>query len=82
MSRKRAKPPRGGSSGTPPTMEVNLEELAAIVEPAGLVDAYKRHDWLLTAVMKRLREEFAKLDVEINEEKSGSVEKRVGYAVT
>jgi hypothetical protein len=23
-----------------------------------LIDAYKRHDWLLTAVMKRLREEF------------------------
>lgn len=39
-----------------------------------LVDAYKRHDWLLTAVMKRLREEFAKLDVEINEEKSRIVD--------
>jgi hypothetical protein len=32
-------------------------------------DAHKRHDWLLTAVMQRLREEFAKLDVEINDEK-------------
>jgi len=39
-----------------------------------LIDAYKRHDWLLTAVMKRLREEFAKLDVEINEEKSRIVD--------
>jgi len=39
-----------------------------------LIDAYKRHDWLLTAVMKRLREEFAKLDVEINEEKSRVVD--------
>ena len=39
-----------------------------------LVDAYKRHDWLLTAVMKRLREEFVKLDVEINEEKSRIVD--------
>jgi RNA-directed DNA polymerase len=39
-----------------------------------LVDAYLRHDWLLTAVMKRLREEFAKLDVEINEEKSRIVD--------
>jgi RNA-directed DNA polymerase len=39
-----------------------------------LVDAYKRHDWLLTAAMKRLREEFAKLDVEINEEKSRVVD--------
>jgi RNA-directed DNA polymerase len=39
-----------------------------------LIDAYKRHDWLLTAVMKRLREEFAKLKVEINEEKSRIVD--------
>jgi RNA-directed DNA polymerase len=39
-----------------------------------LIDAYKRHDWLLTAVMKRLREEFAKLNVEINEEKSRIVD--------
>jgi RNA-directed DNA polymerase len=30
-----------------------------------LIDAFQRHDWLLTAVMKRLREEFAKLDGEI-----------------
>jgi len=35
-----------------------------------LVDAYPRHDWLLAAVEKRLREELAKLQVEINEEKS------------
>jgi RNA-directed DNA polymerase len=39
-----------------------------------LIDAYQRHDWLLTAVMKRLREEFAKLDVEMNEEKSKIVD--------
>jgi RNA-directed DNA polymerase len=39
-----------------------------------LIDAYQRHDWLLTAVMKRLREEFAKLDVEMNEEKSRVVD--------
>ena len=39
-----------------------------------LIDAYKRHDWLLTAMMKRLREEFAKLGVEINEEKSRIVD--------
>jgi RNA-directed DNA polymerase len=25
-----------------------------------LIDAYKRHDWLIGAVTKRLREEFAK----------------------
>lgn len=35
-----------------------------------LIDAHPRHDWLLGAVKKRLREEFAKLRVEINEEKS------------
>jgi len=39
-----------------------------------LIDAFQRHDWLLTAVMKRLREEFAKLEVEINEEKSKIVD--------
>ena len=35
-----------------------------------LVDAYKRHDWLLAAVDKRLREEFERLQVEVNEDKS------------
>ena len=35
-----------------------------------LVDAYPQHDWLLTAVTKRLREELAALQVTINEEKS------------
>ena len=39
-----------------------------------LVDAYPRHDWLLRAVDKRLREELAKLHVEINEEKSRVVD--------
>ena len=33
-----------------------------------------RHDWLLKAVDKRLREELAKLHVEINEEKSRLVD--------
>jgi RNA-directed DNA polymerase len=35
-----------------------------------LIDSYRRHDWLVQAVHKRLREELAKLRVEINEEKS------------
>src|SRR6202165_764761 len=35
-----------------------------------LIDAHPRHDWLVKAVNKRLREELAKLRVEINEEKS------------
>ena len=39
-----------------------------------LIDAYPRHDWLRKAVEKRLREELAKLQVEINEEKSRIVD--------
>ena len=43
-----------------------------------LVDAHPRHDWLMKAVDKRLREELAKLQVEINEEKSRIVDLRQG----
>ena len=39
-----------------------------------LIDAYKRHDWLIGAVDKRLREESGKLQVEINDEKSRMVD--------
>src|SRR3954466_10236071 len=39
-----------------------------------LIDAHRRHDWLLAAVSKRLREEFGKLQVEINDEKSRTVD--------
>src|SRR5215472_2373873 len=39
-----------------------------------LIDAHPRHDWLLKAVNRRLREELAKLRVEINEEKSRVVD--------
>jgi RNA-directed DNA polymerase len=39
-----------------------------------LVDAYPRHDWMLQAADKRLREELAKLHVEVNEEKSRIVD--------
>src|SRR4030081_1690555 len=39
-----------------------------------LIDAYPRHDWLMVAVEKRLREELADLQVEINEEKSRTVD--------
>ncbi|QHO79400.1 hypothetical protein ACH79_39905 [Bradyrhizobium sp. CCBAU 051011] len=38
-----------------------------------LIDAHKRHNGLLGAVEKRLREEFAKLQVEVNDEKSRTV---------
>jgi RNA-directed DNA polymerase len=39
-----------------------------------LVDGYRRHEWLRTGVVKRLREELAKLQVEVNEEKSRKVD--------
>src|SRR5206468_11513990 len=39
-----------------------------------LVDAHPRRDWLKVAVEKRLREELAELQVEINEEKSRIVD--------
>ncbi|WP_456817195.1 group II intron reverse transcriptase/maturase [Bradyrhizobium sp. USDA 4520] len=39
-----------------------------------LIDAHKRHDWLLGAIDKRLREEFTKLQVEVNDEKSRIVD--------
>jgi RNA-directed DNA polymerase len=39
-----------------------------------LLDAHPRQDWLLQAVEKRLREELAALQVEINEEKSRTVD--------
>jgi len=39
-----------------------------------LIDAHPRHDWLMKAVEKRLREEIAKLQVQINEEKSRIVD--------
>jgi RNA-directed DNA polymerase len=39
-----------------------------------LIDAHPRHDWLMGAVEKRLREDLADLQVEINEEKSRNVD--------
>jgi len=35
-----------------------------------LVDGFRRHDWLQKALTQRLSEEFAELQVEVNEEKS------------
>jgi RNA-directed DNA polymerase len=43
-----------------------------------LVDSHPRHEWLAKAVSKRLRQEFGKLRVEINEEKSRTVDLRKG----
>ena len=39
-----------------------------------LIDAHPRQRWLLPAIYRRLREELAKLDVELNEEKSRIVD--------
>ena len=39
-----------------------------------LIDANARHDWLIGAIEQRLREEFDKLQVEINDEKSSIVD--------
>jgi RNA-directed DNA polymerase len=39
-----------------------------------LVDGFRRHAWLLPAVQQRLREELAKLQVEINEDKTRIVD--------
>src|SRR6266446_6435730 len=43
-----------------------------------LVDAHPRQQWLRQAVEKRLREELAKLQVEVNEEKSRKVDLQQG----
>jgi RNA-directed DNA polymerase len=43
-----------------------------------LVDCHARHDWLVKAVTKRLREELGKLRVEINAEKTRIVDLRKG----
>ena len=41
-----------------------------------LIDGHPRNAWLVDAVVKRLREEFGKLDVSINEDKSGIINLR------
>ena len=46
-----------------------------------LIDAHPRHGWLLAAVSKRPREEFAKLQVEVNEEKSRTVALACGESI-
>jgi RNA-directed DNA polymerase len=45
-----------------------------------LVDGYRRHDWLLEAVDRRVREELAKLDLRLNEAKSRIVDLAQGEA--
>jgi len=60
---------------SPATASTSIVEYARFADDlVVLIDAYKRHDWLIGAVTKRLREEFAKLQVEINDEKSRTVD--------
>jgi RNA-directed DNA polymerase len=47
-----------------------------------LIDAERQSDWLVTAINKRLREEFAKLHVVINEDKSRMVDLKKGESFT
>ena len=47
-----------------------------------LIDAERRSDWLVKAVNRRLREEFAKLGVGINEDKSRRVDLKKGESFT
>src|ERR1700738_3900138 len=47
-----------------------------------LIDAERRSDWLVKAVDRRLREEFAKLRVEINEDKNRMVDLKQGESFT
>jgi RNA-directed DNA polymerase len=47
-----------------------------------LIDAERRNDWLVKAVNKRLREEFAKLRVVVNEDKSRVVDLKKGDSFT
>ena len=45
-----------------------------------LVDEHRRQDWLLAAAEKRLREELELLQVEVNEDKSRTVDLAKGEA--
>jgi RNA-directed DNA polymerase len=47
-----------------------------------LVDQYRRHNWLLDAVARRVREELMKLGIPVNEEKSRLVDLERGEAFT
>jgi len=47
-----------------------------------LIDAERRSDWLVKAIDQRLREEFAKLRVAINEDKSRVVDLKKGESFT
>jgi RNA-directed DNA polymerase len=52
---------------------INVEYVRFADDMVILINAHRRNDWLLKAVERRLREELAKLHVQINEEKSRTV---------
>ena len=56
----------------------NIEYVRFADDLVILIDAHPRHDWLMRAVEKRLREEMAELQVELNEDKSRIVDLRRG----
>src|SRR6202051_4011852 len=47
-----------------------------------LIDADRQSDWLVEAINRRLREEFVKLHVAINEDKSRMVDLKKGESFT
>ena len=63
---KRGETARPRTPWTPPRLRPTLLVI--------LVDGFRRHEWLLKAVDRRLREEFAKLDLRLNEAKSRIVD--------
>ena len=72
MLEKSDKPPRGAES----IRHVQYARFAD--DMVILMDSHPRNDWLMRAVTKRLREELAKLRVEINEDKSRTIDLRKG----
>ena len=59
---------------TTQSRQVHQHRVRTICRRSILIDAQPRHDWLIAAVERRLREELAKLQVQINEEKSRNVD--------
>jgi RNA-directed DNA polymerase len=52
----------------------NIEYVRFADDLVVMVDSHPQNAWLLEALHERLREEFDRLQVEVNEEKSGSVD--------
>jgi flavin reductase (DIM6/NTAB) family NADH-FMN oxidoreductase RutF len=70
------------STRQPRTIPTNVQYARFADDLVILVDAERRSDWLVKAIDRRLREEFAKLRVEINEDKSRMVDLKKGESFT